>query len=331
MKALLMSLVLGAVAVVAVGQTAAEDNVSGAEQTPNTPTIEKGDLTQVASASILAPQRVVWSKDGSALYIEAAAGNLEAGVATAISRFDIASGSVTELTRLPANERVLDISSNGVVAVMRDFDKVVLIDPNTQGDNEPLIQGRSISSASFAPDGGSLAVVLDNGTVLQLWDVATAEMTGEYRSPDLPAQAFSVTFSPSGNSLTWYAPDGGQALDLASGVFGPFIPFESAIYDVRMCTDTGLLVALNDGSLTLWDTTNATPLQSQAGTPVFSSDCSPTGDQLLVTSQTDVGLLSLPSFSVEQSLAIAAQDASFSPDGSRIAVVGADGEISVWE
>ena len=98
-----------------------------------------------------------------------------------------------------------------------------------------------------------------------------------------------------------------------------------------MSTDTGLLVALDDGTLSFWDTASATRVHAEKGLPAFSTDCTSQGDRLLVTSQKNVGLLELPAFSAEQWLAIEALDASFSPDGKRFAVVGADGEVGVWE
>lgn len=285
------------------------------------PSANSQSFTEVASTFVLAPQRIAWNAEASAVYVQ----GLEN-----IIRFNAADGSTEELISLAPVEMVLDISANGLVAVMRDFNNVVLIDTH-DGSERTLVEGASISSASFSPDGSVLALVLNDGSLLQTWDVGTGVLTAEYTSPSLAEKAYSVTFAPSGERLTWYSVLGGQAIHLGTGELGPFVAFSAPIYDVQMCTDDALVVA-NDGALiTLWDTNTGTIVHRNENLQAYSNSCSLESPQLAISAETQVGLLDLPALSVSEWLPLEALDAELSPDGRNLAAVELDGTISIWQ
>ena len=326
MKAILAGLAVGAglyVAVTTVTLSANEDDTAVAAPITDQPaaTGSEDGLTEVASANTFAPQRVEWNQDGTGLYVASI---------DSISLLNVPNDTVSQLSAITANETVLDLSSEGMLAIMRDFDSLVLRDAQTGDETAPLLDSAVISSAEFSPDGTILAVVLDDGSLLQTWDVESGRLLGEYTSPSLAQGAYSVTFAPSGESLTWYSVMGGQALDLSTGQLGDFVSFSGPIYDVQMCSDTALVVATDGGYLSIWDTRTASIVHRQDEFEVYSNSCTAAGEKLAVTTGSDVGLLDLPTLSPIEWLTAEAVDAELSPDGSHLAVVGADGVISVW-
>lgn len=318
MKALAIGLILGAVTSLVL---AAEARTGGSLDTRigQQPDPGDNDLVHIASASVLGPERVAWSQDGSALYIVSF---------QTVSVLDPETGSLSELRSPAPGDVVLDVSPNGMLAVMRDFDSVVLLDSHT-GAESPLAQDVVVSSAAFSPDGGTLALVLDNGSRLQLRDVASGEVRAEHTSASLAEGAFSVSFAPSGQSLTWFAPAGGHAVAVGSGDYGPFISFGAPILDVQMCPGETLAVSTEAG-LSLWDTANGELTRGEEDFRTLSGSCASDG-RLAVTTDLGVVLLDLQTLSTIDTLPIEALDAELSLDGRRLAVVGAEGEISVWE
>lgn len=313
MKALLASIAVAAVLYEVVSAT------DGG--TPIT-TENVGALKEYGSTSIIEPHNVVWEQEGMGTYIMSA---------EEFAFFNLDDGLLWELPSISPKETVLDISSSGVVAVMRDQETVILRDAQTTEELLVLANDVPVNSGSFSPDGRSFALVLDEGRLLQTWDVESGTALGEYEGTDGVDRAYSVAFSPSGMTLVWFSPGQGRTLDLASGQLGPVMSFSDTVVDLAVSPEGYLLVATADNTLALWDTATATLIQSRSEIPAMSLSYSRDGSLLAMTAEASVIILDMPSMEAVHLQHHTALDASFSPSDEFLVVVGVDGSITYWQ
>jgi WD40 repeat protein len=278
-------------------------------------------LSQVASTTVIDPHHVVWAEDGARLYIASA---------EEVFEFVLEEGQLQNHVAVSPKETLLAISSHGVMALMRDSETIILRDFTTQEELAVIAMDFPVSSATFSPDGRMLAVVLDNGTLLQLRDARTDEETEEFRNPDQDVASYSVEFAPLGEDLVWLSPNGGRALNLASGVFGPPITFPVSIVDAAVSPSGDLLVATEDDALSRWDLGSGVLEDSVAATPALSLDYSSSGTMLLLTTESGVTVAEAISWETLHALQGQAIDAIFAPSDEALVIVGADGLVSVW-
>jgi WD40 repeat protein len=278
-------------------------------------------LAQVASTQVIDPHYVVWSKDGSRLYIASA---------EAVFEFIVDGSSLRMLISISPGETVLSLGSNGVVALMTDSGTVFLHDLHS-GQKRPVPQTDfPVSSASFSPNGQILVLILDNGSLLRTFSVPTGDGLAEFRSPDPTEPAYSAEFAPSGESLVWLSPTAGRGLDLASGGFGVRLGFASSLVDAAVSPSTQLLAATSDQGISLFEPSNGALIDSESGMSGYSLSYSGDGALLLMTGDSTVQIADATSLTILRSLPLQALDATFSPSGDALAVVSADGVISVW-
>jgi WD40 repeat protein len=280
-----------------------------------------GSLSQIASTTVIDPHHVVWAENGTRLYIASA---------EEVFEFIPEEGQVQNHVSISPKETLLAISPHGVMAFMRDSETIILRDFNTQEELAVIALDFPVSSATFSPDGRMLAVVLDNGTLLQLRDARTGERTEEFRSPDQDVTSYSVEFAPSGEDLVWLSPTSGRALNLASGVFGPPIAFPASIVDAAVSPNGQLLVATGDDVLSRWDLGSGVLEDSVATTPALSLDYPSNGRMLLLTTESGVTVVEATSWETLHALQGQAIEAIFAPSDDALAIVGADGLVSVW-
>ena len=322
MKTLLACLALGTALVVSVLPARAEqpnlvnrNSISKEHADP-----EGTGLVQIASTSVLAPLQVVWNRDGTGLYIVSV---------NAVSLFDLRMDELQQLTPTVEGEFVLAVSPKGVLAILKDYEAVVLRNAHT-GHQSILGTTVRVNSAAFSPDGRRLVLVEENGSVLRIWDVDSANLITEFRSPSLTEGAYSVSFSPSGESLFWFSPSGGHTVDLDSRDVGPFVSFTDSVNDLEMCAGNRLIVATADEMLSVWDTAAALLLVSESPWQALSLSCSTDGKAALVTTETHVQVMEASSLRVQLRLPREAVDASYSPVGDALAVVETQGDITIW-
>jgi WD40 repeat protein len=227
-------------------------------------------------------------------------------------------------------ETLMTVSSSGAIAVLQGSATVVLRDAHADQELMVLAMELPVSSVRFSADGRFVALALDNGSLLRVWNVQTGNLFGEFPNPEPQAGSYSIEFAPSGESLWWYSPTSGRSLDLLSGEFGPPITFAATVLDSAFGSDGRLLVAASDGSLSLWDTSTAALLESRMGVSAGSVDFASGAELAVVSTDESVWILESSSLASEHSLNLRALDVVFDPTGKALAVVGADGEISVW-
>jgi WD40 repeat protein len=278
-------------------------------------------LSQVASTTVIDPHHVVWAEDGARLYIATPEG---------VSAFVLEEGRLQNHVSISPKETLLAISPHGVMALMRDSETIILREFKTEEELAVIALDFPVSSATFSPDGRMLAVVLDNGTLLQLRDARTGEKSEEFRSPDQNVASYSVEFAPSGEDLVWLSPSGGRALNLASGVFGPPLTFPASIVDAAVGPNGQLLVATGDDVLSRWDMVSGVLEGSVAATPALSLDYSSSGTILLLTTESGVIVVEATSWETLYALQGQAIDAIFAPSDESLVIVGANGLVSVW-
>jgi WD40 repeat protein len=277
-------------------------------------------LAEVASGRVIEPREIVWNVDGSGLYVVSA---------EAVFVLTLSDGQLRELATISPKETVMALSPAGVMAVMQTPETVVLRDVHTDEELLLLSLEVPVTSARFSPDGGSIALVLDDGSLLRTWDVATGDMLGAFRNPEEAGGAYSIVFSPSGDSVVWLSPTAGRRLDLATGVFGPPMTFPNTLLDGAISPDGELLVTTADGVLSFW-AANGSLLLSEPGVAAGSLSYSTSGELVAAATGGDMTILDTPSLSALHSLPRLALDAVFSPSDHALAVAGADGTISIW-
>jgi WD40 repeat protein len=278
-------------------------------------------LTEVASGRVIEPREIVWNADGSALYVASA---------DAVFLLTLGDGRLRELASISPKETPMALSPGGVMAVMQTPETVVLRDLHTDEELLVLPLDVPVSSARFSPDGGNIALVLDTGSLLGVWDIETGAMLASYRNPDQTGGAYSVQFAPGGDRLVWLSPTGGHLLDLRSGAFGPAMEFPDTLLDAALSPSGELLVATADGALSLWDTATGSLARSEEGIGAGSLSYSTSGELVAMATDADVTILAAASLAARHALPRPALDAVFSPSDHALAVAGADGMISIW-
>ncbi len=161
-----------------------------------------------------------------------------------------------------SGNRAVALSSDGRTLAVASGIGVWLYDGATARTLALLPSSGRVNSVSFSPDGGTLATVSEDGTVL-LWDVVTRS---EAATLDVSAgRVTSVVFSPEGDMLAAASEDGAvQLWDAASRSQTATLEGHSDnVNSVVFSPDGGTLAtASEDGTVLLWDVSTRT----QAGT-----------------------------------------------------------------
>ena len=206
-----------------------------------------------------------------------------------------------------------DLVTGDVVATY-DGDGLLAVSP----DGDAIVISEGMESVRVVPvDGAAPAVELDGGSGAVL-DAAV--------SPD------GTLVATVGNDQTVALWDRwtGERLDLLAGHVG-------AVHAVAFDDDGDIVTAGSDGAIVRWDVRGDAGLSEQLRAPdesvsplVMATALAPSGDRMVILRE-DGAALAAAGDSSSAELGHEASWAAFHPDGSRVATVGWDGSVRLWD
>jgi WD40 repeat protein len=206
------------------------------------------------------------------------------------------------------------------------------------GPDLPFQKPVGLTSASFSP-GGEKLLLTTGSEAIEIWNVDAHQKTFTETSTDSPL--FYTQFSPDGKYILMITGMNLDSVTLKDATTGATVTSRRDFVAAVSClafSPSGRLLALGDNQVTLCHIPSLTTYKTLDTAPVavaFSPD-----EKILATIDS-VGLLKLWSVSTGKVLRqknlhqTRVSTISFSPDGTRLAVVGMDkqhrAELRLWE
>jgi WD40 repeat protein len=191
-------------------------------------------------------------------------------------------------------------------------------------------------SAAFSPDGGTVAMALDEG-IVRLWDAAGSKAAGTLRGHEGPV--WTVAFAPDGNAVATGGSDMTVKLwDPATGSERRSLRHRAPVRSLAFSRDgTRLVVGSRDGMVTVWDLGRGRERFAQRAHSgeVVSVAFSPDGT--LVASASGDGTIKLSDAGTGKELETlkghtgGVYCVAFSPDGQALASGGWDHTARLWD
>lgn len=264
--------------------------------------------------------------------------NLDSG--TARRRFKGHTGGVQEAAVDPTGDRVATAGADGTVWVWD------LTGRNDQ-PTEPIVDLDTIVwSVAFSPDGSTLATASEDATV-RLFDTETGDQLGAPVGSRPGADFITVAFSPRGDRLV-AGTGSGEVFSWALPSRAPQPPFQAHTSDVwELVFDPAgekLLTGSSDGTARVWSVADwslvGEPFRGRDRVPdvgaVSGIVVSPDGTQLLVGG--DDGAVWSSDLMTTRTIGATATrhlapiiDAERSGDGTRLATLGNDQTVRLWD
>ncbi|MGB2862624.1 MAG: protein kinase [Sedimentisphaerales bacterium] len=227
---------------------------------------------------------------------------VSAGVDGAINIYDSASGN--EVMTLKGNNRIyaVSFSSDGKLLASGCINNTIKIWDAKTGAIVMTLRGHNgpINSVAFSPDGNYLVSGSWDGTV-RVWDIATGRETMTLRGHQ--DRVYSVVFTPDSKQIISGSEDGTvKVWDVTvNRELTEFLGHESVVGSVVFSPDGRRLVSRSiwDGKVKIWDVASAAEIMTLSG-----------GSYRI-----DIGFDSI----------------ALSSDGKRIASIGAEHAIVVWD
>ena len=280
------------------------------------------------------PESPVFSVDSRHVYVTCLIGGTRH---SALSVIDVETGRRILSRRVGASNEArpqYPFHPTARETVFSDEDGIVRVVALADGSERLRIkQSQQLRTAIFSPDGKHLLLGSVNGSV-GLWERASGRLVRQY--PGLKDPVTSLAFSEDGTKLiagagygairVW---DTGTAETLAAG--GQRVTIDM----VRFSRDGSRYFSIADDGVRVWESRVGALVLAPTIPRVIEkwAALSPDGHSLLLTDSGPAVLLSslsgqrLRDFDAHPGGAF---DAAFSADGSRVAVAGTDGRITIW-
>lgn len=279
-----------------------------------------------------------WSDDGS--LIATCAG----------SRANIWSGrdgaSVAQLAGHTSDVTSIAFDPTGTRVATASTDRTVRVwNPQTGDETRRMSRHEnSVMTVSWSPDGKRLLTVGADRTA-RIWDAARERQLAEFREG--PSSQHAGQWSPNGTHVVTFGSDNGCRVyaaytgDWSLGFVTPeskgIAKSDDKMLLVRWIREaTQILIVWSDGSVELRDSETGTlKSASPGGERLTSALLAPDDRRLLTMGESGIPRIRGPASSTELLLLGAADDAvkpfHWSPDGTRVLAVSADGRATVWD
>jgi WD40 repeat protein len=223
------------------------------------------ELSEDPAGSLAVP--LVFSSDGRRLVTQ----RRVAGFYTGVTIWELAAGKKVKTVDYAGEVRAAALSSDGRMLALQAPDRTIVV---KEVDTSRVLKQFSLAPSKdtgrttgfrFSPDNRLLATA-DSENLVRLWDLHTGREVKTYRGT-------AVDFSDDGKTLVLGVTDGTPLLrNIESGAETKFASGgTTAIIDLTVTTDgRKALVAMEDGTVKLWDLTTGQILRSIPG-PAESS------------------------------------------------------------
>jgi WD40 repeat protein/serine/threonine protein kinase len=279
-------------------------------------------------------QKICFSPDGRflATIADDSSALLWSATGKLVGQLSLHRGTITDVAFSPEGGRLATASEDGT-AILWDLHHSTTFSPI----GNPMQHRAWVRQVEFSPDGLKLLTVADDNTT-RIWDATRAVPLSEPMRHLHPV--VSAKFAPRGDRMLSVASSAGESSlwlwkTTSRSAKKQIITGDGSKRTARFVARSGLLVTAADQHLRSWSLTNAERPDSSidVGVPVNFFNVGEAGDRAVVVSGSQAWIWDL---STKQSIngplnhpgALLA--AELSPDGDRVALASADGQLTIW-
>ena len=293
-------------------------------------------LRQTVEAQVINPSRLVWSQDGTLLALMSGSGLvvLDGKTLAVVSRVEV-SEPLYLLDFSPSSDSMATTTNQQQVELRKIMSGQV---------EHKLALDAPLTTASYSPDGATLAVSMSDEIAVTLWDVNSGQLKKKISGFETAAPVYSGFIGADERHFVWYARGTVQVMDLETGKFGPALHHEDFVTALALSPDGQTLATAAGGTFNgyfqplvkLWDSSNG---KEEAVMPAGDSipgsmSFSPDGRLLASCDSNRVTLWDVNAGQLLGAVsghADAVSSVAFSPDGKRLASAANDSTVRLWQ